>query len=418
LVTREHTAGNARRVLIIVQNLPVPFDRRVWLECRALVEAGYQVAVICPSGPGDPPYEVLQGVELYKYPLRTAASGSLAYFGEYARSFAMTALLAVRARRRGWIDAIQTCNPPDIFWPLGISWRAISGTRFVFDQHDLCPELFESRFPTGSRKLGYALRFLERRTYRAADHVIATNESYARVARQRGDVNDEDITVVRTGPAADRLRRGDPDPSWRGGRRFLAAYIGVMGPQDGVDNVLRAAHYIVNRLNRVDVAFVLMGSGDCFDELVALRDELGLEDFVTFTGRVPDDVVTSVLSTADIGLSPDPKNPLNDVSTMNKTLEYMAYRLPVVAFDLLETRVSAADAAVYATPNRIDCYAQAVIDLLDDEPRRVAMGTVGRQRIERELSWDHQRDRYVSVYDRLFGIEDTRLPALTNSAAD
>src|SRR4029079_17580237 len=158
--------------------------------------------------------------------------------------------------------------------------------------------------------------------------------------------------VVRSGPAADRLRAGDPDPSWRSGRRFLAAYIGVMGPQDGVACVLRAAPRLVHELNRVDVSFVLMGSGDCFDELVALRDELELEDYVTFTGRVPDDVVTSVLSTADLGLSPDPKNPLNDVSTMNKTLEYMAYRLPVVAFDLLETRVSAADAAVYATPNR------------------------------------------------------------------
>jgi glycosyltransferase involved in cell wall biosynthesis len=159
-----------------------------------------------------------------------------------------------------------------------------------------------------------------------------------------------------------------------------------------------------------------MGSGDCFDELVALRDQLDLADFVTFTGRVPDDVVTSVLSTADVGLSPDPKNPLNDVSTMNKTLEYMAYRLPVVAFDLLETRVSAADAAVYATPNRIDSYAQAIVELLDDAPRRLAMGTTGRQRVERELSWDHQRPRYVSVYDRLLGV-DRSLPATLTLAA-
>jgi glycosyltransferase involved in cell wall biosynthesis len=318
----------------------------------------------------------------------------------------MTVLLAVRARRRGRFDAIQTCNPPDIFWPLGIALRVSSGARFVFDQHDLCPELYDSRFPEGSRLLARAIEFLELRTYRAADHVIVTNESYARVARARGKLTDRDITVVRTGPDAESLRRREPDPSWRNGRCFLAAYIGVMGPQDGVDNVLRAAHYIVHELGRVDVSFVLMGSGDCFDELVALRDELDLADFVTFTGRVPDEVVTSVLSSADVGLSPDPKNPLNDVSTMNKTLEYMSYQLPVVAFDLLETRVSAADAAVYATPNEIDSYARAIVELLDDAPRRLAMGAAGRARVERELSWKHQAPRYVSVYDRLLGVDD------------
>ena len=402
---RRTSSSSSRRVLIIVENLPVPFDRRVWLECRALIDAGYQVAVICPSGTGDPPYEVLEGVELYKYQPCTATTGKLAFFAEYAWSFAMTALLTVRARQRGQIDAVQTCNPPDIFWPLGIALRASSGARFVFDQHDLCPELYDSRFPGGSRLLARATEFLERQTYRAADHVIVTNQSYARVARLRGKVNDRDITVVRTGPDAERLRRREPHPSWRNGRRFLAAYIGVMGPQDGVDYVLRAAHHIVHELNRDDVSFVLIGSGDCFDELVALRDELDLADFVTFTGRVSDEVVTSVMSTADVGLSPDPKNPLNDVSTMNKTLEYMAYQLPVVAFNLRETRVSAADAAVYATPNEIDSYAQAIVELLDDAPRRLAMGATGRDRVERNLSWKHQAPRYVSVYDQLLGVE-------------
>jgi glycosyltransferase involved in cell wall biosynthesis len=401
---KRRAACTGHRVLIIVQNLPVPFDRRVWLECRALVDAGYEVAVICPSGPGDPRYQVLDGVELYKYPLRGTATGAFAFLTQYARSFAMTALLTMRARRRGRIHAVQTCNPPDIFWPVGLVLRAISGARFIFDQHDLCPELYDSRFPNGSRALSRAVRFLERRTYRAADHVIVTNESYARVARTRGGRSDEDVTVVRTGPDAARLRRGASDPAWRAGRRFLAAYLGVMGPQDGVSNVVRAAHYVVHILGRVDVSFVLMGSGDCFDELTTLRDELGLQDFVTFTGRVPDDVVTTVLSTADVGLSPDPKNALNDLSTMNKTLEYMAYELPVVAFDLLETRVSAAEAAVYATPNRIECFAQTLVDLLDDEPRRRAMGAAGRRRIENEMAWDHQRERYVSVYDGLLGI--------------
>ena len=361
-----------------------------------------------------------QGVELYKYPPRTAASGSLAYFGEYARSFAMTAwLLAVRARRRGWFDAIQTCNPPDIFWPLGISSRAISGARFVFDQHDLCPELFESRFPDGSRKLGYALRFLERRTYRAADHVIATNESYARVAGQRG------AATTKTSRSSAPVR--PPTGCAEASRIPRARGVDGSSPPTSASWDHRTVWTTSceppttssTGSTAIDVAFVLMGSGDCFDELVALRDELGLEDFVTFTGRVPDDVVTSVLSTADIGLSPDPKNPLNDVSTMNKTLEYMAYRLPVVAFDLLETRVSAADAAVYATPNRIDCYAQAIVDLLDDEPRRRRDGHgsagSGSSTSCRGITSATDTSRSTTGCS---GSNDTRLPALTNSAAD
>ena len=206
---------------------------------------------------------------------------------------------------------------------------------------------------------------------------------------------------MRTGPDADALRRRTPVPELKRGRRHLAAYIGVMGPQDGVDYVVRAAYEIVHNLGRTDIAFTIMGSGDCFDELVALRDELGLRDHVEFTGRVPDDTVAQVLSTADVGLSPDPKNPLNDVSTMNKTLEYMAYELPVVAFDLHETRVSAGAAAVYAEPNRVDEYARSIVELIDDNDRRGRMGAVGRGRIEAELAWVHQRTKYVDVYDAL-----------------
>jgi glycosyltransferase involved in cell wall biosynthesis len=231
--------------------------------------------------------------------------------------------------------------------------------------------------------------------------VIATNESYASIAVTRGGKRRDEVTVVRTGPDANRLRRGVPDPERRRGRAYLVAYIGVMGPQDGVDYVLRAAHEVVYGLGRHDIAFTLMGKGDCFDELIALRDDLGLGDYVEFTGRVPDEVVRDVLSTADLGLSPDPKNPLNDVSTMNKTMEYMAFELPVVAFDLRETRVSAGSAAVYVEPNLVDAYARAIVELLDDEPRRRQMGAIGRRRIESELAWVHQAPNYVAVYDRL-----------------
>ena len=246
---------------------------------------------------------------------------------------------------------IQACNPPDIFWPIALALRALEGTRFVFDHHDLCPELYQSRFPRGPKLPYKGLRALERRTHRAADHVIATNDSYREIAMRRGGKRPDEVTVVRTGPDPQRLQPGEADPELRRGRRYLVAYIGVMGPQDGVDIVVRAADIVVNKLGRDDIAFTLIGSGDCFDDLVALRDELGLAGHVEFTGRAPDELVVRIMSTADAGLSPDPKNPLNDVSTMNKTMEYMAFGLPVVAFDLRETRVSAGDAAVYVEPN-------------------------------------------------------------------
>ena len=395
--------GVERRVLIIVQNLPVPFDRRVWLECRALVSAGYRVAVVCPKGKGDPSYQVIDGVRLYKYRPYAPGGSKLSFIAEYAYSFLATAWVTLKARRSGRFAVIQACNPPDIFWPIALAFRAIEGTRFVFDHHDLCPELYESRFPEGPKVPYRGLRALERKTHRAADHVISTNDSYRQIAIQRSGKASSAVTVVRTGPDPERLRRGPADPAQRRDRRYLVAYIGVMGPQDGVNIVVRAADIIVRELGRDDISFTLIGSGDCFDELVALRDELGLAGVVEFTGRAPDELVSRILSTADAGLSPDPKNPLNDVSTMNKSMEYMAFELPVVAFDLHETRVSTGDAAVYVRPNDIHEYAEAIVRLLDDEDKRARLGKLGRARVEQELAWCHQERAYLGVYDRLTG---------------
>jgi len=390
-----------RRVLIIVQNLPVPFDRRVWLECQALISAGYRVAVVCPKGSGDPAYEVIDTVELYKYRPYAPGGSKFSFVAEYAYSFLATAWTALKARRSGRFAVIQACNPPDIFWPLAMAFRAFEGTRFVFDHHDLCPELYESRFPGGPKLPYNGLRALERRTHRAADHVISTNDSYRDIAMARSGKLAAEVTVVRTGPDPQRLRRGPVVPALRRGRRFLVAYIGVMGPQDGVDIVVRAADIVVRELGRTDIAFTLIGSGDSFSELVGLRDELGLAGHVEFTGRAPDELVSSILSTADVGLSPDPKNPLNDVSTMNKTMEYMAFELPVVAFDLRETRVSAGDAAVYVKPNDERDYAKAIVALLDDGPRRTCMGKLGRARVEQDLAWCYQERSYLGVYASL-----------------
>ena len=391
------------RVLIIVQNLPVPFDRRVWLECQALVSADHAVIVVCPRGAGDPKHEVIDQVELFKYQPYAPGGSKVGFITEYAYSFLATAWLTLRARGSGRFAVIQACNPPDIFWPIALALRFVDGTRFVFDHHDLCPELYQSRFPDGPKLPYRALRALERRTHRTADHVISTNGSYRDIALTRSGKTASAVTVVRTGPDPQRLRRGQADPDLRRGRRFLAAYIGVMGPQDGVDIVVRAAAVVVHEFHRDDIAFTLIGSGDCFDDLVALRDELGIADYLEFTGRAPDELVGRILSSADVGLSPDPKNPLNDVSTMNKTMEYMAFELPVVAFDLHETRVSAGEAAVYVTPNDVHAYAEAIVELVGDEQRRSLMGKLGRARVEKELAWSYQERAYLDVYRKVLG---------------
>jgi glycosyltransferase involved in cell wall biosynthesis len=313
----------------------------------------------------------------------------------------MTLGLSLKASLDGRFDVVQSCNPPDLFWPIGFLFRVLNGSSFVFDHHDLCPELFQARFPDGNQFVYRALRFMERRMARTADHVISTNESYRQIVLERDGISPTSVTVVRTGPDLASLRRSTPEPTFTRTKPHMAAYLGVMGPQDGVELVLEMADVVVHRLGRHDIGFTLIGSGDRYDELVALSQRLDLTDYVTFTGRIPDADVAAILSAAEVGISPDPKNPLNDVSTMNKTMEYMAFELPVIAFDLRETRVSASDAAVYATPNDVEELAKLLVDLVDDEPRRRSMGRAGRARIEQELAWEHQAPHYVSVFEKL-----------------
>lgn len=392
------------RVLVIVQNLPVPLDRRVWLECQALTAAGYQVSVISIRGREDSAYDCIDGVHIYRYKPAPPARGALGYAWEFAYSWVMTALLSLRVARRHGFDVIQACNPPDTYWALAALYRPLR-KRFVYDQHDLNPEVFVSRF--GSQ-LGLAgrlqyktLLWLERMTYRLADRVISTNESYRQIALDRGQRRPDEVTVVRSGPDTSLMRPVEGIPQLRKGRKYLAVYLGIMGPQDGVDLALRALDVYVRELGRQDLHLALLGFGDCLDDLRQLATELRLDDYVTFTGRADARMITEYLSTADIGISPDPLNPLNDVSTMNKTMEYMAFALPVVAFDLRETRVSAADAAVYVDPGDIAGYAKAIAGLLDNDDQRAQMAVAGRQRAAAVLDWEPQRAAYVGVYDKL-----------------
>ncbi|HTZ43831.1 MAG TPA: glycosyltransferase family 4 protein [Jatrophihabitans sp.] len=401
-----------RRVLIIVQNLPVPLDRRVWLECLALRAAGVGVSVICPKGPGDPWRQQLEGVRIYKYPPPPAARGVLGYAVEFGYCWLVTALLSVLVAVRDGFAVIQACNPPDTYWALALLWRPF-GKRFVYDQHDLNPEVFLSRFGEPTGRAGRAqlavIRWLERRTYRTADRVISTNESYRAIALGRGGRAPEDVTVVRSGPDTTAMRPIEPSPALRRGRAHLAAYLGVMGPQDGVDLALRALAVLVHERGVTDCHFALLGFGDCLAELRELAVQLRLEDYVTFTGRVGPDEIAEYLSSADVGICPDPKSPLNDVSTMNKTMEYMAYCLPVVSFDLVETRVSAGEAAVYVPSGDLAGFASAWQALLDDPDERVRLGLLARHRVSAELDWAPQAERYVSVFAGLLG-RALRLP--------
>lgn len=401
-----NAANTISHVLIIVQNLPVPLDRRVWLEARALKAAGYEVSVICPKGPNDPVEQTLDGIRLYKYPPPPQAKGLWGYAQEFAYCWARTASLSWRVWRRSRFDVIQACNPPDTYWLLARAWR-LRGVKFVFDQHDLNPELFLSRFgtPKGlARRLEQqTLLWLERQTYRASDHVIATNESYKSTAVRRGHLPRERVTVVRSGPDTRRMRPVLPAGRGRRGGSELLVYLGVMGPQDNVDVLIDVVEELVKVRGRTGVRLALLGFGDCLELLKAEVSKRRLDPWVHFTGRVGPDEIAEYLSTADIGLSPDRKSPLNDVSTMNKTMEYMAYGLPSVSFDLKETRVSAQDAAVFVADGDIAAYVDAVEDLLDHPERRGRLGVMARRRAESVLDWRPQARSYVEAYDNLNG---------------
>ncbi|MEU1943275.1 glycosyltransferase family 4 protein [Streptomyces sp. NPDC020125] len=392
------TGGGAlnRRALILVENLSVPFDRRVWQECTTLRDAGWEVHVICPRGDkrDTEPEAEIDGVRIHRYPLRAATGGPAGYLREYGSALWHTARLA---RKVGPVDVVHACNPPDLLF-LPAWWLKRRGARFVFDQHDLVPELYLSRFNRGEDLLYRAVCALERRTYRAADIVLATNESYRDVALRRGGKRPEDVFVVRSAPQTDRFQPVPPEPELKRGKPHLLCYLGVMGPQDGVDYALRALAKLRDELGRTDWHAVFIGAGDAFDAMVELSRRLGLAEQVRFTGRIPDADLVRYLSTADVCLSPDPRNPLNDVSTMNKVLEYMVMGRPIVSFDLKEARVSAGDAAVYAPANDEAAFAGLIALLLDDPEQRARMGKIGQERIGGPLSWRNSQASLLAAY--------------------
>jgi glycosyltransferase involved in cell wall biosynthesis len=391
-----------QRVLILVQNEPVPSDRHVWNQCRALVRAGYDVTVVCPKGQDRDKgaFEELENVAIHRYDARHADGGPIGFGIEYASALRQMRRLARRLARERPFDLVHACSPPDFLLLAMLSLRR-QGARFVFDHHDLTPELYVSRFGGEGGLVHRATLAAEQVAFRLADVVLSVNESYRRIAIERGRRSPDDVVVVRTGPDLSRFTPVAPDPALKRGRAHLLSYVGVMGPQDGVDQALRALAEL--RKLRDDWRAIFMGSGEVLDEMRALADELGLGHVVEFTGWVEHDFIRRVLSTSDVCLAPDPKSPLNDVSSMVKISEYMAMSKAMVSFDLMESRAAAGDAALYAADGDVAGFAGLVDELLDDPARRAAMGADGRRRAESMLAWEHQERALLAAYDRALG---------------
>jgi glycosyltransferase involved in cell wall biosynthesis len=386
-------------VLIIVENQSVPRDRRAWQIALALKAHRFDVIVVCPQGDEDrAPFERKDGVEIHRFPLEHATAGPAGYIREYSQAMRRIVAQVRRIAARRPIDIVHACNPPD-FLLMAVWALRRRGTRLVFDHHDLVPELYLSRFKRGRDVLYRSTLLAEKIGFTFADIVLSANESYRRIAIERGGKRPGDVYVVRNGPDLARFDVVDPDETLKRGRRHLLAYIGVMGPQDGVDYAVRALAAL--RKKRGDWQAVFVGEGDSVAAVRALASSLRLDDHVDFLGWRRDGDLRRVLSTADVCLAPDPKSPLNELSTTLKVAEYMAMRRPTVAFDLMETRVTAGDSALYAPPNDVSSFAACIDQLLDDPARRVSLGELGRARVEQSLSWEHSERVLTAAYERL-----------------
>ena len=391
-----------KRICIIVENLPVPFDRRVWQEALTLREAGAEVSVICPAGrDASRSYECLEGVRIYRHHLPVEGNGPVGYLREYFAAFRNQR----RLLKQAWndvngFDAIQICNPPDLLYLNARPYKKKYATKIVFDHHDINPELFLAKF--GRKNIYYYLLLhFESRTFACCDHSIATNESYRQVALNRGRMNESCVTVVRSAPKLDRLERRPPEPSLKKGKTLTIGYVGVIGQQEGIDHLLEAIRYLIDLHQYSDFHCYVCGDGPARQAMQDYCSKLRLDNYVTFTGRISDDELLSILNTADVCVNPDVPNEMNDKSTMNKIMEYMALGKPIVQYDLTEGRYSAQDSSLYVTPNSREEFAEAILRLASDVELRAEMGKRGIERVMSELNWSVESPKYRSVYVEL-----------------
>lgn len=391
-----------KRALILIEDGSFTYDNRVKRETEALLKAGWEISVVCPRFKGDPFYRrVNSRLRVYFFP-KFEANSVIGHVLEHAVTLLLSGMLSGWVFLRHGFDVVHACNPMDVFWLVALPYKWL-GKRFLYDQHDLCPELFlsrDGREPSNTSLLLKMLLALERGSYRTADVVIVANESYKQVALRRGKLKPDRVFVVRNGPDVDRFTEALAHPA-SVNEEIRVGYLGNMNQQDGVEYLLNAAHAVVHEYKRSDIKFVLVGGGSHQQRLARLSAAMGLQPYVTFTGRIPDAQMFSTLRACSICVQPDPRNALNDLSTMNKAMEYMALAKPTVAFDLHETRVSCEDAALYAEPNNSQDLARKILELADDPGLRIRLGHKGRQRILTRLAWQFSVPALLRAYDCL-----------------
>ncbi len=388
------------KILIIVENLPVPFDTRVWQEATTLAANGYTVSVICPKGRDyDREEEFLDGVHIFRHDLPVEGNGAIGYLKEYSTALREETRLAKKIYKEIGFDVIQGCNPPDNIYMVAKKFKKY-GVKYVFDHHDICPELFEAKFGHAGGPLYWSQLFLERQTYRHCAFAFVTNESYKKIAIERGGMDPEKVMVLRSGPRLERMKIQPPTEGIRRGYKYMVGYLGVIGQQEGMEYLLEAARIIKQRGH--SVFWGVVGGGPHLENIKKQAHEMQLDDCVEFTGRVSDEKMLAYLNTADVCVNCDRYNSMNDKSTMNKILEYMALAKPIVQFDMTEGRYSAQEASLYAKNNDAGDMANKILELLDDPERRRQMGEYGYRRVVDELSWEHTGKALIEGYEKLF----------------
>ena len=390
-----------RKVLIVVENLPVPFDSRVSKEARCLQENGYSVSVLCPKGKGyEKGYECLDGIHIYRHPIPRERDSHLGFAWEFFSALFWETLFSWWIFLRRGFHVIQGCNPPDDIFLVALPFK-IFGVKYIFDHHDACPELYLSKYE-GKGLYYRALAWLEQMTYRCASVVIATNHSYKELATTRGHHDSENVFVVRNGPDLETFKAVPANPALRHGKSYLVGYVGNMSVQEGLDVLLEAAERIRNS-GRRDIHFTCVGGGPGLPGLRQMIEDKKLGGLVNFTGRIPFDELLQILSTADVCVNPDKPCEMNDISTMIKIMEYMALEKPIVQFDLKEGRFSAGEASLYADNNNtVPDFADKILWLLDHPEERKRMGEFGRKRVETELAWKFFEKDLLAAYERAF----------------
>lgn len=390
---------SGKHILIIVENLPLPFDRRVWQEANSLKEEGAYVSIICPQMKGyTQSFETINGIDIYRHPLPVEGSGAWGYLMEYSTALFWEFFLSLKIYFKRRFQVIQGCNPPDLIFIPALFFK-LFGVKYVFDHHDINPELYIAKY----NKKGIFYKFLlivERLTFATANFSIATNESYKKIALERGKMKEDRVQIIRSGPKLDRLKLKPAKDLYKKGRKFLVGYVGVIGEQEGIDLLLESFKYLVEK--RQDTQLAIVGGGTEIENLKALTAKLNLQDYVDFYGRVDDETLTDVLNTADVCVNPDRPTDMNNLSTMNKIMEYMALKKPIVQYDLKEGRFSAQDASLYALNTSTEDFAEKMMWLLDNKEERERMGNYGYNRILTELSWEYEKVKLTDFYSRVF----------------